>query len=234
MNNGTRIYQEVVLEGSSVARYRKRLELLRLRGEGLTARNLRSKWPRPTIEVLEAAYEKTVKLLNIQYPDCAHRTTAEKAVLEAIAHSTGLQFQRSTWIANRNIDLVCTSIGRLYQYCRKGQKIDRTQAIRGLAIEVDGRIHDREFKMKKDNSKLDLLRELGIGCISIENTDVHATTVKNLIRSLKEMPRLPYRSQQRLKRKIYVATLAYHSSDEVMASLFGSGFLVATTTKGVA
>jgi very-short-patch-repair endonuclease len=178
--------------------------------------------------VLKVAYDHLVGLLNKQYPDCSLRTHAEKAVLETITRSTGLQFQRALWIVNRNIDMVCTSIGQLHQYCQKGQKIDRTSVMRGLAIEVDGKVHDRETKMKKDNSKLDMLRELGIGCASIENADIHAPIVQNLIRSLKNMPRLPYRSQLRLKRKIYIATLAYHASDEVMASLYGPRLLTLT------
>lgn len=232
--HNTTLNRELATEGSKLVRYRKRREILiRCYGENFGGRTIRAQEPRPATKALGDGFSLLSRQLNDLHPEWANRTPTERAVLEAITRATGLQFMVSLWIANRNIDLFCPAIGSLYQYCQKGQKIDHTPRMRGLAIEVDGKVHDRELKMKKDNSKLDLLSELGIGCIVIENLDIHSPTVQQLIQNLKNTPRLDTRARERLMRRIYVATLAYHASDEVMASLYGPKVLD-VTVKGVA
>jgi len=226
MHINARLRYELESDAASLTRYKRRLKILcQHYGESLGGKAGRSNKFRPTNESLRRAYELLACDLNREHLECTLRTNAEIAVLKAIESSTGLNFYKSMWIVNRNIDLFCPTIGRLYEYPKKGQKIYRTQIMRGLAIEVDGTIHNRELKMKKDNNKLDHLQALGIGCMNIENMDVHSSAIRNTIKQLKTIPRLDSRAKKRLLRKIYVATLAYHASDEVMVSLYGPKFL---------
>ncbi len=212
---------ELDIETSLLKRYRNRMNSLLL----LTQR--------PTQELLKQQYDALQVQVNRQYPDAAIRTVAERAVLDKVRCATNLLFYKSIWIGNRNVDLFCPAIGSLHPPVLKGQKIARTSAMRGLVIEIDGTIHDRELKMKKDTSKYKLLHELGIGLTVIHNDSINEVGVNNLIKGLMQRPRLDSRARRRILRKIYVATLAYHASDKVLVSLYGSRFLEAIT-KGVA
>lgn len=204
-------------------RYRERMQTLQLM-EKLNSR--------PSLECLERAYLDLKKRLNLQNRNASLRTHAENTVLDIIQQSTSLRFYRSMWIGNQNVDLFCPAIGTLHPPVRKGQKIVRKRAMRGVAVEVDGPIHDSELKMRKDTSKYKLLDELDIGLFVVHNVSVDDSRVKGLLRLLKRTPRLPFRTKRRLMRNIYVVTLAYHASDETMIGLYGQQFVAPAAIPG--
>ncbi len=179
---------------------------------------------RPPFEDLQREYHRLQRMLNARYPEASEKTPAEREVYRILQQSTNLSFYQSVWIANRNVDLFCPAIGVLHQPVLKGQKIARKNAMRGLVVEVDGPIHDSELKMRKDTSKYKMLQDLGIGHYPVVNSSLQDSGVRNLIRRLKETTRLDSRARRRLLRKIYIATLAYHASDEVMVGLYGPQF----------
>lgn len=213
---------ELESEQNLLKRYRNRMQRL----ESLRFQ----KAPRA---LLQQQYDKLIIQLNRQYTDAITRTAAERTVFEKIKRATNIVFYPSVWIVNRNVDLFCPAIGALHRPILKGQKVDRVPIMRGFVIEVDGSIHDRELKMKKDTSKYRLINALGIGLTVLHNEAVHDVGVNDLIKQLMQLPRLDSRARRRLWRKIYNATLAYHASDEVMVSLYGPQFLD-STAKGVA
>lgn len=217
--NRVEIKQELIREEASVKRYRERMSKLH---------DMKCK---PSMEQLAESYRTLVVKLNASNRKSAERTFAESQVFNAINLASNLKFHRSFWIVNRNVDLFCPGVGQLHAPIRKGYKIEREPIMRGLAIEVDGPIHDSELKMRKDTSKSDFLHTLGIGHIAIENADVKSRVVQNTIQQLKNLPRLDTRARVRLLRKIYTATIAFHADDSVMAQLFGAESPTGLATK---
>lgn len=214
--------QELLSDNHKIKRYRDRM---------LWLEKLEKQSARPTFEPLAIKYDELQKQLNVQYPRVAEKTFHERALYDTIKRSTNLSFYRSVWIANRNVDMFCPAIGSLHDPVIKGHKIVRGRAMRGLVVEVDGPIHDSELKMRKDTSKYSLLHALDIGCCVIQNDQVNDNGIKMLLRKLKDTPRLDSRGRRRLLRKIYIATLAFHASDEVMVGLYGPQFLGLTVAK---
>lgn len=196
-------------------RYALRMQLIRHKGLAL----------KPDFAALKHKYNELQKILSQRFPQCTIKTHAERRIFETISHSTNLKFYQSFWIANRNVDLFCPAIGQLYPPIIKGRKISRQPCMRGLVIEVDGPIHYQELKMKKDFSKSSYLQKLGIGHTVIENSDIESGKIKKHIDHMKKMPRLDHRARQRLLRKVYTATLAFHATDDVICDLYGSQIL---------
>lgn len=219
---------ELDTEANLLKRHRIRMNILRL-VENLGLKDAyRSPKLLPvqktSLKLLKQQYDTLQAQLNRQYPEATTRTASERTVFDKIRCATNLVFCKSIWIGNRNVDLFCPAVGTLHRPVLKGQKIDRTPVMRGLVVEVDGTIHNRELKMKKDTSKYQLIHDLDIGLTVLHNESIHESGINNFINQLIRMPRLDSRARQRLLRKIYIVTLAYHASDEVMASLYGPQF----------
>lgn len=209
---------ELDSEVGLVRRYRCRKAIL----DGLERR--KRVLIKPSLELLRQEYGALQRALNRRFPECAVRTPAEQVISNAIGRVTNLQFFKSLWIVNRNVDLFCPAVGQLHSPIVKGEKIVRKPIMRGWVIEVDGSIHNYELKMRKDSAKIDLLATLGISVSTIENHDLERS-IRRLIEYLQQLPRLDSRARNRLWGKIYTATLAYHADNKVMARLYGDKFL---------
>ncbi len=82
----------------------------------------------------------------------------------------------------------------------------------GIVIEIDGKIHDAESKMKKDKLKIDTLAELGIKVISFNNEDIQngaarSQAVKSFFNNINMTPLLNSRTQKLLMARIYLLTV---------------------------
>jgi hypothetical protein len=95
--------------------------------------------------------------------------------------------------------------------------------MRGLAIEVDGDIHNDEAKMKKDELKVRSLAALGIGTLSIANWDFHESVVQHVQRNIGSLKPLESRERRRLWKRIYLFTLAMNLNDREFFRLFQEG-----------
>lgn len=197
------IYTPLSMPARSSSEIRNRNDILRrLSGRGLT--------PRIPIECeLRFMYWKISKRLGKQYNCLTERTSAERMFSYDIFKATKLNVLRSLWIGNVNVDMFFIAI--------------KHKNAKGLIVEIDGSIHDREFKMCKDTSKLEYLHSLGFMVQVFENTDVYEKQV--LLE--KFCNRLPYferccsRARKILWRKIYLETIFYHASDSELKELFG-------------
>ena len=98
------------------------------------------------------------------------------------------------------------------------------RTMKGLALEIDGPIHDNQLKMKKDISKYQLLHQLGIGVVVIENRESRERTVLKLIEGLRSTPKLDSRARKRLWVRIYLNTILYHCDDQTLERLWGKEF----------
>lgn len=160
-------------------------------------------------ESLEKCYLKLCVELGKEKGVEESRTVSEKKVFAVLKSATNLKFFRSLWIGNRNIDLFFPCLGE------KGEK-----GFKGLAIEVDGGIHNEEFKMTKDNHKYELLHKLRIALYTIENDDLSEESFINFIKNLKLLYRLDSRGRKRVMRNVFLYTISSHLNHIVVKDHF--------------
>jgi very-short-patch-repair endonuclease len=168
---------------------------------------------RPSSGALKDAYGLVVCRLNARYMEISERTRAEHRFADKIRKATRLKVNKSVWIENHNIDLLCVSLGaeRTSNTAHCGQ---------GVAIEIDGTIHDREFKMKKDERKGKTLAALGIMLVSVLNNDFSYAPVRAILDNFKTLPRLDSRARSRVWTRIHLITVARHLTDAEFRRLF--------------
>ncbi|MCB9061530.1 MAG: hypothetical protein H6622_08420 [Halobacteriovoraceae bacterium] len=170
-----------------------------------------------SFDVLKYQYD----LLEIRLSESFEttKTSYESRVLKKIKESYKGDIFTSMWIGKRNIDIFIPGLrGNTYE--QTIQNITKARYFKGLAIEIDGSIHDQEFKMKKDSSKYRQLHALEIGLLTIENRDIKLNFIQKIIRGLIDMPRVDYRQRRRLFRNIFITTLLAHYTDEELNNLF--------------
>ena len=125
------------------------------------------------------------------------RTRSETMFVTLLRQQTKLQIFQNFWIGKRNVDIFIPNI-----------KIHHSKAhFRGIVFEIDGGVHDEEFKMKKDSYLFEHLAKLGIFTKSITNADINSNTVNSEILKILRMPRLQSRERKRLMRDIYFSTI---------------------------
>ena len=138
---------------------------------------------------LHEAYQKVTRSLNKTYEAETIRTRAERYLHQLLRESTGEDIKASMWIGNHCVDLFIPRIG--------------------LAIEVDGDIHDNEMKMRKDELKEEFLAKLGIMVWHINNNEIRrrAVDIKNVL----EHPKT--------KEKIEIKTSAFQSRKKLRTTV---------------
>lgn len=167
---------------------------------------IRNKRFRISNEALEAKYLQLVDILNKRYPRSIEQTPFEKYIIKKIRVSTKLQIRRSYWIGPFNFDLFFGQLGEL-----------GASSMRGLAIEVDGSIHDVQIKMSKDQIRYNMLHALKIGLHPVDNREVNSKTESDFISKIKSIRRLDHRARKRLLWDIHLFTLCCHLKDHELA-----------------
>lgn len=157
-------------------------------------------------EQIERTYNALVQYLNKDLPKETTKTLKEDQVYGLIRKRTHMKVLRSIWIKKRNIDLF---IPGLYG----ASKVIGQTSFKGLAIEVDGDVHNLQSKMNKDNSKYGQLHDLGIALYTIENHDLYQPSFRTFLAHLPTLPQLDTRGRKRVMRNIYLATLAAHQKE---------------------
>lgn len=155
---------------------------------------------------IERTYNALVQYLNKDLPKETTKTLKEDQVYGLIRKRTHMKVLRSIWIKKRNIDLF---IPGLYG----ASKVIGVTSFKGLAIEVDGDVHNLQSKMNKDNSKYWQLHDLGIALYTIENHDLYQPSFRAFLDHLPTLPQLDTRGRKRVMRNIYLATLAVHQKE---------------------
>lgn len=145
---------------------------------------------------LEAAYNHEIEKMNCRYPKSIERTLRERVLAKKIKEHTKLDFVQSVWIGCFNFDLFLNQLGE------KG-----TSSMKGLVIEVDGNIHDRQHKMSKDQLRYKMLHELKIAVHCVDNSEINNVTESNFVENIKNLRRLDSRGRKRLMKKIHLFTL---------------------------
>lgn len=156
--------------------------------------------------VVKAAYDALSLKLNLRYKLLPTRTSAEHCLARLIRKETNLQVMLSVWINRRNVDLFIPGICGRSSFSNK-------RFFKGLAIEVDGDVHNLEFKMRKDNAKYEQLHQLDIALYTVQNSDVHQKTVADFRHQLSGTYRLDSRGKKRVLRNIYISTLIANQAE---------------------
>ena len=152
-------------------------------------------------ELLQERYFELSTKLDEKYPEASFKTIYENVFSRKLVNITKLEYRRSFWIGRYNADFFFPSLR--------------------LVIEIDGKIHDQEFKINQDHSKIIFFQKLGIIVSSIENLDFNDMTVKCILHGLDTLPRLDTRGRQRILRNIYLTTLAFQLTDKELIEAFG-------------
>lgn len=165
------------------------------------------------LDQLELLYESIVARRSGD-PESQRTKTEEKVFQELRSYYKG-QIFRSFWIGNRNVDFFLPSLrGDSALQSIKG--FQGSRYFKGLVIEVDGSIHDRKFKMSKDNSKYQLLHKLDIGLLTIENRDMNSEVTLSMLRFIKNLKTVDSRQKRRVFRNVYIKTIASFYPDEII------------------
>lgn len=161
---------------------------------------------------LDLQVREITQNLGKKFPLTSISTKSER-ILEQRLQLLNLKFERHIWIGNHCVDFFLSNFG--------GSAVCGNRKMFGLAIEVNGSVHDHQLKMFKDETLGNYLQELSIGVFTIENSDVSSfRTLKNLSILTDPKFRLDSRACQRVERRLNLESVLHHSTDLQMLNLF--------------
>ncbi len=160
-------------------------------------------------------YDEICKRLNQSRSAEFCRTPAENKFVERFKGNWKIQLYPQAWIGNLCVDLFTPALGRRRPDYRRGF-LDK-----GIAIEIDGAIHNAELKMKKDEHKEKSLADLKIQLWRFTNEQVFRNVGLPTKHDLSEgFGRLSTQDRKRLWGKIQLMTVLYHESLDVVSRYF--------------
>lgn len=168
---------------------------------------------RPPHELIKKAYIELVKKKNASSRE-HERTSHERQLAYRLMIFTNKAILASTWIGHHCFDLFIPNVR---------SEIGEGRRMRGLAIEVDGDVHNLESKMRKDERKSEILQMIGVGQTHIPNLEFNEPTVKIIQERLKGLKPLDSRERRRLWKRIYLITIALQMNDKAFYDLFIGG-----------
>lgn len=159
------------------------------------------------LKKLKEEYEILCRELN---KNETSRTSAEFIFNKFLDKESKIKFEHSMWIGKRNIDFFTPSL--------KGKN---NFIFYGVAFEIDGSIHNQEFKMGLDNSKQPMMNSLNILLKHVDNYDHKKESFKNDWKNLLKYPRTTTRERRRIYRNIYIYTILKNLEDAEIVKRFG-------------
>jgi len=167
---------------------------------------------RPEFEELQRLYWELSAHLNKTNPQ-VQQTRAEIAHWKRLKSKTGKKIMPSFWIGTGCVDLFIPNI--------RAPKLDKSKpAGSGLAIEIDGDVHNLETKMLKDESKSRQLQILKVMKMSQSNWDINSESFKSFCLRINNLSSLSYSERRRMRVKIFAFTLACHFSEDKFRRVF--------------
>lgn len=217
------LHKEIKKKHESYLRCKQRVEIFAPRlhevGEFNKAVTKLKRLRRPTLKTVDSSALKELYWIisercKREMP-CENIRTRSEVVLEGLIRSqTKKEVFDTIWIGNSTFDLFFAGVrGNLAEPNRPGKTFN------GLLIEVNGPVHRKPLKMKKDQFKNSLAEDLQIRLIEIENLDLSSPTVKWLIQAIKCSKPLDFRAKQRMWFKIHLYTALHHATDSELCSV---------------
>lgn len=160
-------------------------------------------------ETLYQGYSEVLKNLNEVYRNENDVSSQERVFLSMFSSFSKLVPIRNMWIGRRNIDFLFPQL--------KLTLNDKTYL--GIAIEINGGIHNSEFKMKKDTFKDKALLEINIFPISLD-TDIPYNNGLKILESVSQYQSSDSRGRKRVLRKIYIKTILANRTNDQLFELF--------------
>jgi very-short-patch-repair endonuclease len=212
---GKRMWQENIEAKSRIKSAANRLSCLKC----IYPRDFRSlsvpksdaMFVRPDNEVLRIRYLQLCDELNSRNKDF-EVTPAERLLVKQLRSYSSKYIKRSVWIGSYCIDIFIPNV--------RTDLSNTGWVMRGLAIEVDGDVHNYEPKMAKDERKCEELLKLGIGLTHIHNWDFNKNAVQMLKVSYRDLKTQDSRERRRMWNRIYAYTLAIHLTDKEFFKIF--------------
>lgn len=131
-------------------------------------------------EYYRISNEQQVKNKLIYY-----KTTKEIAFKKILKERTRMKTDATVLFGNSTFDLYVHALG--------------------IAIEIDGDVHDHEAKMIKDEIKINTCSLLGIKLMSISNKDIKSKTIKSFLDQITTLPTL----NSIKRREIFLGVMIY-------------------------
>lgn len=126
-----------------------------------------------------------------------------------------LRLYRQVWIGNLCADFFVPSLG-----CRSPNFLRGFQS-KGIVFEIDGDIHQRQWKLRKDEYKDMALYDLGFSIWRVEDSQVYRRqNLPERLTVLREFGKTCHREQSRIWRTIYLQTLLYHGTQSEIENVF--------------
>lgn len=164
-------------------------------------------WSRDTVlnlhrnepfDALLSKYRAVTSLLNCTKRGATQKTAAHANFARSLRSRTAREIKESFWIGTYNFDLFIPSIW--------ASPLSKPR-MKGLVIEIDGPVHNFENKMNKDEERIDFLKRLEIGMLSVSNEECTEGRAERLIQGAGHYFETDSRSRQRQMRAIYIATI---------------------------
>lgn len=150
-----------------------------------------------TMPQLKFAYDNITHCLTADYMKRdSQRTIAQKKFVQWFQKASKLKIHHDIWIGNHTVDAVIPGI--------------RTNRSIGFVIEIDGGIHNAEFKAKKDNNAESFfITHLKTPTMRIQNQDVTWQCVSSIADDLSQKRTTDTRTLRRWWTRVYILTLSF-------------------------
>ena len=166
-------------------------------------------------EQLKLDYRIICEKLRKKFPLEMSRTPAEDRFVEYFRKHWRIHLYPQTWIGNFCLDWFTPALAE------RLEREDGEGRFKGVAIEVDGAIHNVTSKMKIDSFKEQGLNDLKIGLWRFTNYHVFSKSGLPTKLSLgNAYVRLCSHDRKRLWSRIYLLTIIYHGDDDVLKTYF--------------
>lgn len=161
-------------------------------------------------QTLWRVYKEVVKNLNRVYGTENEANHDERKFINLFSGCSKLVPYRNMWIGRRNIDFLFPQI----KLKRDGKNFF------GIAFEINGGVHNAEFKMKKDEYKDKALLEANIFPVSIDTVDMYHKHTLSLLEHIFKLPTADSRGKKRVLRNVCIKTILANRTNEQILKLF--------------
>lgn len=166
---------------------------------------------KPSLQTLKGRYDLVAQSLSESFNQVTRQTTAEIILKKTIPKLSDCRFIPSVWIGNKNVDVFIPTITGV----KTGSK-----RFCGVAVEVDGTVHDLHAKMLKDNEKEELLTWLNIITLRIGNNDLFTSQALQPFKTSLHFHTADTRAKRRMWQKIYLVTIFMNATEDDIEDLF--------------
>jgi|GEM_PF-1867176 len=173
----------------------------------------------PSQKMLKDYYEHVAKVLSEHYQKATERTWSEEKVKKGLKEIGSHFVLTSAWIGRKNIDLLLPGLAGLTRGS-KGPGI----RFSGVAIEVDGGVHDFTPKLLGDFEKDNLLSFIGILPVRIRNEQIHQKNILDALREMSVYSVIDSRAKERMWKRIYLTTIFLNWEPKQIEDVFGLNY----------